>query len=153
MCSFQGEYFTQYYPCLQGPPSWLTQPGVRSDMKLGTPSEVLGRGIPVTPDPSPPGVGCWRYDRPIVYRLLAMNRIRRRLFRAFATAAVIGGLIGSPAALADDDPPPPPPAPEAAPADVPEIPMEHCLYISILQPCLEVPSPLPPDNPGTPDEP
>jgi Domain of unknown function (DUF4189) len=32
------------------------------------------------------------------------------LFTAFATAAAIGGLVGSPAAVADD-PPPPPPAP------------------------------------------
>jgi hypothetical protein len=35
MCSFQGEYFAQYYPCLQGPPSWMMQPGVRTDMKPG----------------------------------------------------------------------------------------------------------------------
>lgn len=39
-CSFQGEYFTQYYPCLQGPPSWMMQPGVRSDMKPGVGTSV-----------------------------------------------------------------------------------------------------------------
>jgi len=42
-----------------------------------------------------------------------MNRTRR-LFTAFATAAAIGGLVGSPAAVANVDPPPPPPAPEPA---------------------------------------
>jgi len=84
---------------------------------------------------------------------LAINRIRR-LFTAFATAAAIGGLVGSPAAVADDDPPPPPPAPEPAPADVPEIPREqHCVYIDIWIPCEEVPSPPPPDTPGTPHGP
>ncbi len=99
-----------------------------------------------------PGVGV--YDRPIVYRFeLAINRIRR-LFTAFATAAAIGGLVGSPAAVADDDPPPPPPAPAPAPADVPEIPWEeHCVYIDIWMPCDDVPSPPPPDTPGTPDRP
>jgi hypothetical protein len=57
--------------------------------------------------------------RPIVYRFeLAMNRIRR-LCTAFATAAAIGGLVGSPAALAD---PEPPPVPAPAPADIPEMP-------------------------------
>jgi len=101
-----------------------------------------------------PCVGCWRYDRRIVYRFeLATNRIRR-LFTAFATAAAIGGLVGSPAAVADDDPPPPPPAPAPAPADVPEIPREqHCVYIDIWMPCDDVPSPPPPDTPGTPDGP
>jgi hypothetical protein len=98
----------------------------------------------------------WRYDRPIVYRFeFAINRIRR-LFSAFASAAAIGGLIGSPLALADDDPPPPPPAPEQAPADVPEIPREHCVYIDIFTPCEEEPSPSLPrrgDTPGTLDEP
>jgi hypothetical protein len=40
MCSFQGEYFAQYYPCLQGPPSWMMQPGVRSDLKPGAGTNV-----------------------------------------------------------------------------------------------------------------
>ena len=96
---------------------------------------------------------CWRYDRPIVYRFeLAINRIRL-LYRAFATAAAIGGLVGSPAALADDNPPPPPPAPEPAPVHVREIPREHCVYINIFEPCEELPSPPLPDTPGTPDGP
>jgi hypothetical protein len=38
-CSFQGEYFTQYYPCTQ-PPAWLMQPGVRSDMRPGAGTSV-----------------------------------------------------------------------------------------------------------------
>ena len=102
----------------------------------------------------PPSVMCRRYNQTIVYRFeLTISRIRR-LFKAFATAAAIGGLIGSPAALADDEPPPPPPAPPAAPADVPEIPGElHCIYIDPWTPCAEVPSPPPPDTPETPDRP
>lgn len=98
---------------------------------------------------------CRRYDQPIVYRFeLAINRTRL-LLKALASAAAIGGQIGSPVALADDDPPPPPPpAPAAAPADVPEIPRElHCIYVNIWMPCDEVPSPPPPDAPRTPDEP
>ena len=91
---------------------------------------------------------CWRYDQPIVYRFeLAINRIRR-LFTAFATAAAIGGLIGSPAAFADDDPPPPPPTPD--PVGVP-----RCVWISNRNPCafmMPLP-PQPPDTPGTPDGP
>ena len=61
--------------------------------------------------------------RPIVYTFeLAMNRIGR-LFTAFATAAAIGGLVGSPAALADPEPPPPPePVPAQVPVNVPEMP-------------------------------
>ena len=50
-----------------------------------------------------------------------INRIRR-LFTAFATAAAIGGLVGSPAALADPEPPPPPPVPAPAPLNIPEMP-------------------------------
>ena len=47
----------------------------------------------------------------------------RRLFTAFATAAAIGGVVGSPAALADPEPPPPPePVPAPAPANIPEFP-------------------------------
>jgi hypothetical protein len=101
------------------------------------------------------GVMCWRYDRRVVYGFeLAINRIGR-LVTAFATAAAIGGLVGSPAALADDGPPPLPPAPEPAPVDVPEIPREQCVYIDILQPCVEeeVPSLPLPDTPRTPEEP
>jgi len=67
-----------------------------------------------------PDVGV--YDWPTVYTFeLAINRIRR-LFTAFATAAAIGGLVGSPAALADPEPPPPPPVPAPAPANIPEMP-------------------------------
>ena len=48
------------------------------------------------------------------------------MFTAFATVTAIGGLVGSPAALADPEPPPPPPAPgESAPViDVPEARMQ-----------------------------
>jgi hypothetical protein len=94
------------------------------------------------------------YDRRIVNRFeLAINRIRR-LFTAFATAAAIGALVGSPAAVANDDPPPPPPEPAPAPADVPEIPREEHCVIQIWDPCEYVtPSPPPPDTPGTPDGP
>jgi len=97
---------------------------------------------------------CRRYDQPIIYRSkLAINRTRR-LLKALATAAAIGGLIGSPVALADDDPPPPPPAPAAAPANVPQIPRElHCIYVDNWLPCDEVPSPPPPDAPRTTDGP
>jgi hypothetical protein len=80
-----------------------------------------------------------------------MDRIRR-LFPAFATAASIGGLLGSPAALADDDPPPAPPAPEPAHGDVLEIPREQCLYINVLMPCEEQVLPPLPDTPGNPDD-
>ncbi|MGA7053702.1 MAG: hypothetical protein WBZ37_21005 [Mycobacterium sp.] len=83
---------------------------------------------------------------------LAINR-SRRLFAAFATAAAIGGLVGSPAAVADDDPPPPVPAPEPAHVDVPEIPREQCLYIDIFTPCEEQVLPPLPDTPRTPDAP
>ena len=102
----------------------------------------------------PPSVLCRRYDQPIVYRFeSAINRIRR-LLKAFATAAAIGGLIGSPAALADDDPPPPPSAPEPARAEVPEIPRtEPCVW-QIWNLCqYATPVPPPPDTPGTPDGP
>lgn len=77
-----------------------------------------------------------------------MNRIRR-LLPAFATAAAISGLLGSPVALADDDPPPPPPPPaEPAPADAPEIPVTEgcipqiwgCAYVAPLY------------TPGAPDD-
>ena len=51
-----------------------------------------------------------------------MNRSRRP-FTAFATAAAIGGLVGSPAALAEPVPPPPPePVPAPAPVNIPEFP-------------------------------
>ena len=98
------------------------------------------------------GVGV--YDQPTVYTFeLAIHRIRR-LFTAFATAAAIGGLVGSPAALADPEPPPQPPAPGGpAHADVPEIPREQCLYINIFTPCEEELLPPLPDTPGTPDGP
>jgi hypothetical protein len=68
-----------------------------------------------------PGVGV--YDLPTVYTFeLAINR-SRRLFTAFATAAAIGGLVGSPAALAEPEPPAPPePVPAPAPANIPELP-------------------------------
>jgi hypothetical protein len=96
------------------------------------------------------------YSWRIVHRFeLAINRIRR-FFTAFATAAAIGGLVGSPAALADDDPPPPPPEPAPAPADVPETPRElHCVYIDPWSPCEEeeAPSPPPTDTPRTPEGP
>jgi hypothetical protein len=96
------------------------------------------------------GVGV--YDRRIVNRFeLAINRIRR-LFTAFATAAAIGALVGSPAAVADDDPPPPP-EPAPTPADVPEIPREEHCVIRIWDPCVYMtPSP-PPDTSPTPDGP
>jgi hypothetical protein len=85
---------------------------------------------------------------------LAINRIRRLFITAFATAAAIGGLVGSPAALADPEPPPPPPAPgEPAHADVPEMPREQCMYINIFMPCEEELLPPLPDTPGTPDRP
>jgi hypothetical protein len=81
-----------------------------------------------------------------------MNRTRR-LFTAFAAVAAIGGLVGSPAAVADDDPAPPPPAPEPAHVDVPEIPTEeHCVW-EIWNPCALMPSPPVPDAPETPDGP
>jgi hypothetical protein len=80
-----------------------------------------------------------------------MDRIRR-LFPAFATAAAISGLLGSPAAFADDDVPPAPPPPEPAHVDAPEIPREQCLYINVLTPCEELVLPPLPDTPGTPDD-
>jgi hypothetical protein len=80
-----------------------------------------------------------------------MNRTRR-LFTAFATAAAIGGLVGSPAAVADDDPAPPPPAPEPARVDVREIPEEHCVW-EIWNPCAFMLSPPLPDGPETPGRP
>ena len=46
----------------------------------------------------------------------------RRLCTGFATAAAIGGLVGSPAALAEPEPPSPPPVPAPAPANIPEFP-------------------------------
>jgi hypothetical protein len=53
---------------------------------------------------------------------LAINRVRR-LFAAFATAAAIGAVVGSPGALADPEPlPPPEPVPAPAPANIPEFP-------------------------------
>jgi PPE family len=130
--------------------------GFQADVTAFTPFGSILRTVGIIVADGLPGVGRWRYDRRIVYRFeLAINHIRR-LFTAFATAAAIGGLVGlvgSPRALADDGPPPPPPAPESAPADVPEIPREHCVYIDPWVPCAEEPSPPPPDAPGTPDEP
>ena len=93
--------------------------------------------------------------RRIVDRFEAAINRTRRLFAAFATAAAIGGLVGSPAALADPQPPPPPPAPEPAPAGVPEM-TEQCSGLPWM-PCEEVPvwvpSPPPPDTPRAPDAP
>jgi hypothetical protein len=102
-----------------------------------------------SPGENSPG---WHYDRRIERIELAINRTRR-LFTAFAMASAIGGLVGSPAAVADDDPPPPPPAPEPAHLDVPELPREQCLYINIFTPCEEEFLPPLPDAPGTPDGP
>ena len=100
------------------------------------------------------GVVCRVTIRRIVNRFLAINRVAP-LFTAFATAATIGGLVGSPAGVADDDPAPPPPAPEPARADAPEIPSEepHCVYIDIINPCEIELSPQLPDTPRTPDGP
>jgi hypothetical protein len=77
----------------------------------------------------------------------------RRLFTAFAMAAIIGGLVGSPAAFADDDPLPPPPAPEPAHVDIPQV-REQCGVPPWLgcEEYWEPPLPLP-DTPGTPDRP
>src|SRR5271166_872239 len=102
-----------------------------------------GRDLPVLAQ-SPCGPG-WRYDRRIVDRFeLAINRTRG-VFTAFATAAAIGGMVGSPAALADPEPPPPPPV------AVPEL---QCTGLPWM-PCEEywVPSPPLPDTPGAPDRP
>ncbi|MGA7054904.1 MAG: hypothetical protein WBZ37_27270 [Mycobacterium sp.] len=80
-----------------------------------------------------------------------MDRIRL-LFPAFATAAAISGLLGSPVALADDDPPPPPPPPQPAPADVPQIPVTQGCVVRIWG-CQYLPPMLPPpDARGTPDD-
>ena len=98
----------------------------------------------------------WRYDRRIIDRFeLAINRTRR-VFTAFATAAAIGGLVGSPAALADPEPPPPPPVPAPAPVHVREVPEVQCGDTGLpWMPCEEVLVPSPPlaDTPGTPDRP
>ena len=96
-----------------------------------------------------------RYDRRIVNRFLAINRVAP-LFTAFATATAIGGLVGSPAALADPEPPPPPPVPAPAPVYVPEVPEMQCGSTGLpWMPCEDVLVPSPPqaDTPGAPDRP
>jgi len=88
--------------------------------------------------------------RRIVDRFEAAIIRTRRLFTALAAAAAIGGLVGSPAAVADDDPSPPPPAPEPAHVDVPEM-REQCGVLGC-QEYWEPPLPLP-GSPGAPDMP
>ena len=114
-----------------------------------------------------PGGGFDRATRPTLRRLalrsaqsstefeLAINRTRR-VFTAFATAAAIGGLVGSPAALADPEPPPPPPVPAPAPVDVREVPEVQCGDTGLPWTQCEdvlVPSPPPADTPRAPDAP